>query len=170
MSTSLPQEVQTQKVKTLPDDLKKLAEELLGEKFGEEVIEVEQPRASFPGDRAPGVDSCGDPGCTSCYGPGGGRFDRAFDPRRSNIFSIVTVSITLEACYELLKRVENEYGPSFARRADIVWRMGRREFDDLIRDRRSDSAMRFGPRPQLFGIEVTLEGESRGRIMLEARY
>ena len=41
MSTRLPQEVQTQKVKTLPDDLKKLAEELLGAKFGEEVVEVE---------------------------------------------------------------------------------------------------------------------------------
>ena len=47
MSTRLPQEVQTQKVKTLPDDLKKLAEELLGAKFGEEVIE--ETHNPFPG-------------------------------------------------------------------------------------------------------------------------
>lgn len=48
MSISLPKEVQTQKVKTLPDDLKAIAEEMLGEKFGEEVVEQEAP-APFPG-------------------------------------------------------------------------------------------------------------------------
>lgn len=43
MSTKLPQEVQTQKVKTLPDDLKKLAEELLREKFGVEEVRDKSP-------------------------------------------------------------------------------------------------------------------------------
>ena len=41
MSTNLPQEVQTSKVTTLPDDLKKIAEEMLAEKFGVKEVVTE---------------------------------------------------------------------------------------------------------------------------------
>lgn len=48
MSTSLPQEVKTNKVQTLPDDLKSIAEEMLAAKFG---VKEEAPKKakSFPG-------------------------------------------------------------------------------------------------------------------------
>lgn len=48
MSTNLQQAVKTSKVSTLPDDLKAIAEAMLAEKFGEEVVEQEAP-APFPG-------------------------------------------------------------------------------------------------------------------------
>lgn len=42
MSRALPKELQTQKTSSLPDDLKKIAEELIADKFGveEEVVQV----------------------------------------------------------------------------------------------------------------------------------
>lgn len=48
MPTSLPQEVKTNKVQTLPDDLKSIAEEMLAAKFG---VKEEAPKKakSFPG-------------------------------------------------------------------------------------------------------------------------
>jgi len=49
MQKHLAQDLQTAKTKSLPDDLKSLAEELIGTKFGYEEEVVEQSTASFQG-------------------------------------------------------------------------------------------------------------------------
>lgn len=174
MSTRLPQEVQTQKVKTLPDDLKKLAEELLGAKFGEEVIE-DVPRDPFQDNRGRGSTAnagCGDSFCASCYdGIDPCRFDMGQGPDFGARFGgapsqgIRTTNISLEGCYDILRKLERDIGPSIRKR-NVEWRMGRRQFDDLTRDRRSESAIRFGGTPQLFGFPVLLQGTDTYEITL----
>lgn len=168
MSKVLPAELRTKKVKSLQGDLKNIAEELLAEKFGieEEVVERRAPDPFRPG------YGCNDPFCESCYGGDSTprhEFGRdALDPRFGfpSTQGIRTTLITLEGCYEILKRLERDVGPSLRRR-NTEWRMGRREFDDLTRDRRSEGAIRFGrSSPELFGIPVRLAGRDTFEIEL----
>ena len=50
MPTKSPQVTQTSKIESLPDDLKEIAQGLINDKFGEEVVEQrKQPRQSFRG-------------------------------------------------------------------------------------------------------------------------
>lgn len=97
-------------------------------------------------------------------GPG---FGAGFGGRTTR--GITTIDISLEACYEIKRSLERDYGPSI-RRGNIEWEMGRRQFDDLIRDRRSDAAIQFGGTPRLFGIPVRLQDEDTHLIRLVAYY
>lgn len=56
MSTNLQQAVKTSKVSTLPDDLKAIAEAMLADKFGEEVVEQQVPDP-FHGNKPDGFDA-----------------------------------------------------------------------------------------------------------------
>lgn len=180
MSISLPKEVQTQKVKTLPDDLKAIAEEMLGEKFGEEVVEV-KPQGPFPNKGRAYQDTadasgCGNSFCATCYDgldPCGLQMGREFRGGPgfggATTRGIATADVSLESCYEIKRGLERDYGP-FIKRGSIEWQMGRRQFDDLIRDRRSDAAIQFGVTPRLFGIPVRLQGEDTHLIRLVAYY
>lgn len=78
MSISLPKELKTSKVETLPDDLKSIAEKMLAEKFGieEEVLERKSP-PSFRGKCDCYGGSSADSQVDNRYGYG-----RDFDPGR----------------------------------------------------------------------------------------
>lgn len=176
MSTNLQQVVAKSKVSTLDGDLKDIAEEMLREKFGFEEEVLAKPQDTFldpdRGRSSKANAGCGNSFCASCYGGiDPCRFEMGrgpgYDPRfmDSPAYGIRTTRITLESCYEIFRQLERDVGPSIRRR-NAEWRMGRRQFDDLIRDRRSESAVRFGGTPQLFGIPVLLSGMDTHEIEL----
>jgi hypothetical protein len=101
-------------------------------------------------------DRCNDHEYESHYGH---RCRPGFGPMfmDSPAYGIRTTCITLESCYEIFRQLGRDVGYSIRQR-NAEWLMGRRQFDDLIRDRRSNSAIRFFGTPQLFGIPVLLSG------------
>ena len=158
MSYALPQEVKrSKKFTSLPDDLSKIAEELIKDKFREEVaVDNCDPFLHNGG--------CGDLQCTTCYDSR--RYEllhRSFNNPRSdyNYATMVyrTDRINLGSLYELYKRLKME---GFHDKG-ATWRMDRDSLRMLLSDPRfSSCGYRTSNSMTIFGINVEIIPPNNG--------
>lgn len=177
MSYALPKELKTQKVNSLPDGLKSIAEQLIAEKFDVREEVLEKPRAKFrpvAQTAQPAYDRCHDPFCESCYGgdmpPRHAKYDRHHS--RSGVadsFGMRTTVISVRSLYELKREFDvRDINP---RRRE--WRMGQREFREITKDVDSYGVIQLNLEsvsPEIFGIPVQLHDMTLGYVELRETF
>lgn len=182
MSTvSLPQELKTQKLKSLSGDLRDIAEELIAKKFDikEEVVPkrdssfpmggLEDRKRHYDGQDTPASYRCPGPCCQSSYGS-----ERRYGPSdrmeswvdfstRREYFQYSTSDISVSG----IRRLMYEFDKRNIRRDGRELRMGRNELRRLMT---SDTGMMQyfveGTEPMIMGMPIKLDYDGYGTMTI----
>lgn len=196
MSRALPKELRTAKTSSLPDDLKKIAEELIADKFGIEEEVVTQSDRPFQNGyhegpsngqdrdyaRATAPDAgawCGNSFCSSCVGGperGCGGFVRArvdFQ-RRQRVYSITLSHADSRLFHDGINKLMETTN---CRREDMLLIASKRYIRDLLQDpearyyfeHREEHGYRELVIGRMFGVKIAV-GPEGVRPTIEARF
>lgn len=195
MSTSLPQEVQTSKVTTLPDDLKAIAEEMLKEKFGVKEVQDVSPDPfpdDYPKTKTDGQDAgnarattttadawCGNSFCSSCVGGpergcGGFIQTRVDFQRRQRVFSIAISQPDSRVFHDGINKMQRELN---VRPHEITLRASKPFLQRMLSDPEAQYFFKQKYEPghrdyivgQMFGVNIAVVPEGSYAV-LEARF